>query len=38
MGSTYPIEEIPAEHKDMVDAAYADLVQQISNLDDEVGS
>ncbi len=26
MGSTYDIEEIPADHKDMVDNAYDDLV------------
>ncbi|MEA3186879.1 MAG: elongation factor [Chthoniobacter sp.] len=36
MGSTYQIEEIPAEHVAMVDAAYNDLVEQISNLDDEL--
>ncbi|MEZ0256081.1 MAG: elongation factor G [Chthoniobacter sp.] len=37
MGSNYKIEEIPAEAKDMVDAAYLDLVEQISNIDDEIG-
>ena len=36
MGSTYHVEEIPAEAKDMVDAAYQDLVDQIANLDDEI--
>src|SRR5207302_4128512 len=36
MGSTYQIEEIPAEHKELVDRTYADLVEQISNIDDEV--
>jgi elongation factor G len=36
MGSTYKVEEIPAEHKEAVDQAYADLVEQISNIDDEV--
>jgi elongation factor G len=35
-GSTYEITEIPKEHVDLVDKAYADLVEQISNLDDEV--
>jgi elongation factor G len=37
MGSTYDIEEIPADHKDLVDNAYNDLVAAISDLDDEVG-
>src|ERR1051326_5045177 len=36
MGSTYEVTDIPAEEKDNVDQAYADLVEQISNLDDEV--
>ncbi len=36
MGSTYTVEEIPADKMDLVDAAYNDLVEQISNLDDEV--
>src|SRR5947208_15770095 len=36
MGSTYQIEEIPADQKDLVEQAYADLVEQISNLDDEI--
>ncbi len=38
MGSTYTVEEIPAEHKAMVDGAYEDLVSAISDLDDEVGT
>ena len=38
MGSTYHIEEIPADHKEMVDKAYADLVTAISDLDEEVGT
>jgi elongation factor G len=37
MGSNYVIEELPAEHKDLVDNAYNDLVTAISDLDDEVG-
>jgi elongation factor G len=37
MGSTYDIEEIPADHKELVDNAYNDLVSAISDLDDEVG-
>jgi elongation factor G len=37
MGSTYDIEEIPADHKELVDNAYNDLVAAISDLDDEVG-
>jgi elongation factor G len=35
-GSTYEITEIPKEHVDLVEKAYNDLVEQISNLDDEV--
>jgi elongation factor G len=38
MGSTYQIEEIPAEHKELVDNAYNDLVTAISDLDDEIGT
>ncbi|MGA8658559.1 MAG: elongation factor G [Chthoniobacterales bacterium] len=38
LGSTYEITEIPAEHRAMVDKAYADLVEQVANLDDEVGT
>jgi elongation factor G len=38
MGSTYHIQEIPADHKDMVDKAYNDLVAAISDLDEEVGT
>jgi elongation factor G len=36
MGSTYEVHDVPAEHKDAVEKAHADLVEQISNLDDEV--
>ena len=38
MGSNYRIEEIPAEARAMVDAAYAELVSAISDLDDEIGT
>ncbi|MEO7318520.1 MAG: elongation factor G, partial [Chthoniobacteraceae bacterium] len=38
MGSNYRIEEIPAEARDMVDAAYDELVTAISDLDDEIGT
>ena len=36
MGSVYSVEEIPAECKEMVDKAYDDLVEQISNIDDQI--
>src|SRR4051812_7908461 len=36
MGSTYELAEIPEEHKALVEKAYQDLVEQISNLDDHV--
>jgi elongation factor G len=36
MGSIYEVREIPEENKAEVDKAYDDLVEQISNLDDEV--
>jgi len=38
MGSTYDIEDIPEDHKAMVEKAYADLVTAISDLDEEVGT
>jgi len=38
LGSTYEVAEIPDEYKEMVDNAYADLVEQVANLDDEVGT
>ncbi|MGA3169766.1 MAG: elongation factor G [Chthoniobacteraceae bacterium] len=38
MGSTYHIEEIPDDHKEMVENAYNNLVTAISDLDDEVGT
>jgi elongation factor G len=38
MGSKYTVEEVPADHKELVDNAYNDLVAAISDLDDEVGT
>jgi elongation factor G len=38
LGSTYEVAEVPDEYKEMVDNAYADLVEQVANLDDEVGT
>src|SRR3954471_2960743 len=35
-GSTYEVTDIPAEHAAAVEKAYGDLVEQISNIDDEV--
>jgi elongation factor G len=35
-GSTYEVTDVPNEHKEAVEQAYADLVEQISNIDDEV--
>ncbi|HEY1769544.1 MAG TPA: elongation factor G [Chthoniobacterales bacterium] len=35
-GSTYEVIDLPNEHKDVVDKAYANLIEQISNIDDEV--
>ncbi len=37
MGSTYNVEEIPAELKDAAESAYLDLVTAISDLDEELG-
>src|SRR3954466_15394077 len=36
MGSTYELAEIPQEHVELVNKAYQDLVEQISNIDDEI--
>jgi elongation factor G len=36
MGSTYEVTEVPADQKDVVEKAYNDLVEQISNIDDEL--
>lgn len=38
LGSTYEVKDVPAEHKAMIDRAYDELVEQIANLDDEVGT
>ena len=35
-GSTYELADVPKEYVDLVEHAHHDLVQQISNLDDEV--
>src|SRR6185295_19818239 len=35
-GSTYQVTEVPKEYVDAVEKAYHDLVQQVSNLDDEL--
>ena len=37
MGSTYNVEEIPAELKDAAESAYLDLVTAIADLDEEIG-
>ncbi len=36
MGSVYEVRDVPEENKAEVEKAYADLVEQISNLDDEI--
>ena len=36
MGSTYEVRDIPEENKEQVEKAYAILVEQISNIDDEI--
>ncbi len=38
MGSTYDIKDIPEELKDLAANAYNDLVEQMANLDDEIGT
>jgi elongation factor G len=38
LGSTYEVVDVPAEYQDIVDKAHADLVEQVANLDDEVGT
>jgi elongation factor G len=35
-GSTYEVTDVPNEYKEAVDQAYADLIEQVSNLDDEL--
>src|SRR5580765_5492597 len=36
LGSTYEVADIPPEHVAAVDKAYKELIQQVSNLDDQV--
>ncbi len=36
-GSTYNVEEIPADHKELAEKAYQDLVEQMCDLDEEIG-
>ena len=38
MGSTYTIEDVPAECVDMTKAAYNDLINQMMDLDEEIGN
>jgi elongation factor G len=38
LGSVYEVMPIPEDHKELVDRAYNDLVEQVANLDDEVGT
>src|ERR1700751_3024396 len=38
LGSVYEVMPIPDDHKEVVDRAYNDLVEQVANLDDEVGT
>ena len=37
-GSTYEVTPVPDEFRDMIDQAYDDLVEQVGNLDDEIGT
>jgi elongation factor G len=37
-GSVYEITAVPDDHQELVDQAYSDLVEQVANLDDEVGT
>src|SRR6202035_734969 len=36
LGSTYEVTDVPADQAAAVDKAYKDLVEQISNIDDEI--
>ncbi len=36
-GSTYQVEEIPVDHKELAEKAYQDLVDQMCDLDEEIG-
>jgi elongation factor G len=38
MGSTYRIDEIPEDHQALAQAAYDDLVNQMMDLDEEIGN
>ncbi len=38
MGSTYRIDEIPEDHRAIAEAAYEDLIGQMMDLDEEVGT
>lgn len=37
MGSTYEVVEIPAEYKDIAEQAYSDVLEQMCDLDEEIG-
>jgi elongation factor G len=37
MGSTYEIVDIPAEYKDIAEQAYSDVLEQMCDLDEEIG-
>src|SRR5881275_2312087 len=36
LGSTYEVTDLPKEYVEIVDKAYNDLIEQVSNIDDEV--
>jgi elongation factor G len=38
LGSTYEVADVPDEFKEFIDKAHAELVEQVANLDDEVGT
>jgi elongation factor G len=38
MGSTYEIVDIPAEYKDIAERAYSDVLEQMCDLDEEIGT
>lgn len=38
MGSTYRIDQIPEDHRALAEAAYEDLVNQMMDLDEEIGT
>jgi elongation factor G len=37
MGSTYEVVDIPAEYKDVAEQAYSDILEQMCDLDEEIG-